>query len=288
MKNFIEYINNLFGIDNQTSATIIITLSVFILGFLMTGLFNSIKTEIKRNSTRKFFKDLLREIARTADKQSRYFQDFSKILNIEHEGQFVLKSTPINLLDNIQKLSLENISDACHNGIRNPFTNKIRRKAFNKIWLHISSLAFWEERQVYELEKFINKFNEHENKRNEELENWRKISDQMMHPTNTQSIPAQAKPYYEEYDRIVYKWQTEGQITHYKKVQDELVDPLRELNRKYKDLPYTLLLNSPLLGVTNSYNNLKTTLDVYSNQYRSQYITYKAASRVISKSIKII
>ena len=282
MERIIDSINKLFNIKNETSATIMITLGVFILGFILTGLVNVFRSYFNRQSIRRLFSDLLLEVSRTALKQSENFKVFAGNLNIEYKDVFKLNKTPINHLDNLSKLSINEFHKAYFTGFENTFKRKIRQKAFNKTWIHISSLSFWEQRQHAELKEFITKFNSYEDKRNEELEAWRKISDQLIYMVQQQGVEGRLKEYFTKYDKIVYGWQSAGQNTHYFVVQRDLIEPLRVLNREYKELPFVLTLTNPLLGVTNYYENLVGLLNVTQRAYYSYYRSYRNSGRLIA------
>lgn len=288
MKIIIEYLNNLFNIDNETSATIVITLTVFILGFIITWFINVLRKYFNRRRTRKLFLDLLKEIARTTLRQSNNFFDFSKKLTIENQDIFELDKSPINHLDNISRLSINSFHEAFFTGPENLCCRIIKQKAFNKIWIHISALSYWEQQYPNDLKEFINKFNNYEDKRNEELENWRKLSDELIFQVRQQGPTGRYLEYFTRYDEIVYGWQTAGQNTHYFTVQTDLIEPLRLLNRDFHDLPVVLVLNNPLLGVTNYYENLISTLRVYNRQFNSLGISYKNSSKMITKGLQIL
>lgn len=288
MRTIIDFINNLFNIQNETSAPIVITLMVFILGFILTGFVNIFKSYLTRRSVRRLFTDLLLEISRTAMKQADYFKDFENRLKIENRDFFKLNKTPINHLDNISKLSINTFHEAYFTGFENICKGKIKQRAFNKTWIHISSLNFWEQRIPNEIKDFITKFNFYEDKRNEELENWRKISDQLIYTVQQQGVEGRLREYFSKYDKIVYGWQVAGQNTHYFVVQRDLIEPLRALNREYKELPFVLTLTNPLLGVTSYYDNLVSLLEVNQKAYHSYYQSYRNAARLISKAAKIL
>lgn len=288
MRTIIDFINNLFNIQNETSAPIIITLIVFILGYILTGIVNIIKSYFTRRSVRRLFSDLLLEIARTAMKQADYFKDFENRLSIENQDFFKLNKTPINHLDNISKLSINTFHEAYFTGFENICKGKIKQRAFNKTWIHISSLTFWEQRIPNEIKEFITKFNFYEDKRNEELENWRKISDQLIYTVQQQGVEGRLREYFSKYDKIVYGWQVAGQNTHYFVVQKDLIEPLRALNREYKELPFVLTLTNPLLGVTAYYDNLVRLLLANQKAYHSYYQSYRNAARLFSKAAKIL
>jgi len=288
MKCIIEYLNELFNIDNETSATIVITLTVFILGFMITWFINALRKFFDRRRTRRLFFDLLKEIDRTALRQSYNFFEFGKKLTIEYQDIFELDKSPINHLDNISHLSINSLHEAFFIGFENLWCRKIRQKAFNKIWIHISALTYWEQQYPNDLKEFINKFNNYEDKRNEELENWRKVSEELIFQVRQQGATGLHLEYFTRYDRIVYGWQTAGQNTHYFTVQRDLIEPLRLLNRDFHDLPVVLVLNNPLLGVTNYYENLVSTLRVYNRQFNSLGISYKNSSKIIAKGLQIL
>jgi len=289
MNTFIEFINSTFNIDNNTSATIVITLTVFLLGFIISWLKNSIKSLLKRNRIKKIFLDLLKEITETASKQSAFFKDFYESLYIENEDKaFRLKRIPINHLENIQKLNINSVYEAFFSGIENIFNKDTKRKAFNKCWLHINSLNYWEYRYPEEIQSFISKFNVYEEKRNDALEKWRVVSQEIFHQATKGEIPKELAEYISRYDKIVYDWQTNGMNTHYYIVQNELIYPLISLNREYKQFHFVLLITNILLEVTNYYEDLVNTINFYREGFKIYYHTYRSSSKVLEKALKIL
>lgn len=180
MRTILEFVNRIFDIDNETSATVIITLTVFILGYFLNWIYRIVKAYNKRKAIRKLISDLLKEISKTSIVQAKHFIEFKNILTIEHFGVFDLKKTPINHLNNIIKIDFITIYDAFFTGLENLFFKKKKRMLFNKIWSHISTLIYWEQQYPKGLEAFIKKFNEYEDNRNENLERWRIVSDQLL------------------------------------------------------------------------------------------------------------
>lgn len=285
MQRLVDYINTVFGIENETSATIVITLIVFILGFLITGIVGAIRRFSQRKVTRNLFISLVEEILKSATRQSKNFHEFTTTLNIENQDSYSLGRYPLNHLDNINNLPFSDFHNAYFNGLENIFCKRKRAKAFNMIWKYLSTLKYFESRYPDELVSFINKFNVYENKRNEEIEKWRQILDNLLFETNNKQLPPRLKEYMESLDEIVFNWQNNSKNTHYHIVQLELVKPLRKLNKDYKDIPYTLHFNTPLLGITQYYNNMVSVLLVYSKIFKSYYYTYRSASKLLSASL---
>ena len=74
--NILEFINELFGIKNETSAPILITLLVFITGGIIGFVYNRIKSFRQRKDLREIFRVMLNEIINDCGIKERQTKKF--------------------------------------------------------------------------------------------------------------------------------------------------------------------------------------------------------------------
>lgn len=269
-----ELVNNFFGIGNETSAPIIITIFVFALGIIINYLINLSEKIIKRNSTRKLFYEMLKEISRTTLSQAEIFKNFTKKLNIEYEDTFILKRQNINHLSNLNKLNFDTIHDSFFTGVENYFVFRHDREEFNKVWSEISNLTYWENQYRNDLDKFIDKFNEYENKRNDLLDTFKKTHDSIMINLKQTGTNERIDEYLVKFLKIIQDYQTVPNATHHFKAQNHFVLPLRKLYKEYMDFSFSIILNNHLLEASFYYDSLEKLLKVNEDLFESYSSLY--------------
>lgn len=90
-----ETINRLFRVQSQTSATIIISLSIFILGFAFTELIKGLGRISKRKTIKKMFFQCLDNLILQISTQGKSYASFSETFNLrsaESGSQYSLQT----------------------------------------------------------------------------------------------------------------------------------------------------------------------------------------------------
>lgn len=157
MRPFIEFVNNSFGIDNNTSSTIIITLMVFAAGFIITGSAKLYSNSRSRKLYRAVFKNMIEEISKSSFLQSSAFLKFKEGLSIENSDLPPLDPENISLLQNFIKIPFETFYDAYFKGVR------IRKRMlniedFNKIFSITETLTNSESNYRNDVNEFNTRF----------------------------------------------------------------------------------------------------------------------------------
>jgi len=280
-----KLINELFGINNDTSAPIIITLIVFLSGYLIAYFIKFITGILNRRSQRKLFYELLDEIASCTLVQAKNFEKFVKTLEITFESGFELEREDINHLSNLNKLNFESIHKAFFTGIENWVFYRHSRNEFNKVWSGISKLNYWETIYYDEVNKFINKFNVYENKRNELLDKFRVMYDTYNQSINGVKVTKEFRDYFVELQEKVKKWSKIPNFIHYHIAQVNLVLPVIEHNNNHPEFEISLQLNNVLLEVSYYYENLKNLLETYKKLFQSYEKIYSGIGNTIKRYI---
>lgn len=272
------FLQEVFSIDANTSATILISILVFVIGLIITWFGNSLKNFLKRKRRRKQFRLLIESISNGAIKQAKNFSSSLPTFKIDYIGYFTLKNSVISQLDNIDKINLEVFFEAYFSGIENLLSNSKKRKAFNRTWGHFYHLKKIETRYTEQLQSFISKFNKTEDLRNESLDIFFNSIKTILQQVNNANFPPDLRQYVMRVDRVFVAWQTldEENRTHYFVVNQNIVEPIFEINKDFiNDYSDVLNINNQLLLVKYHYENMENqikhfykTIDDYSGFYR--------------------
>lgn len=132
VKNFIDWGSCFFGIDNNTFATLLITLSILILSKIIDFIYSFIKLLFEIRNTKKTTIRALKSLIKSIEQQGKYFYDFQLLLTFKNEEK------PFNL-----------------SYVSMPHTQIIKDIGYRKI---LNSFLFWKirsEKMIKRIERII-------------------------------------------------------------------------------------------------------------------------------------
>lgn len=278
-----------FNIDPNTSATIIISLSVFIVGFLFQQLFQSISFYIQRKRTRNIFEIVVKKFIEQVNVQSKVYSKSAKTFVFDRDTSFQFRKATIFTSQSVNQIGYQNIYNAYFSGFENliKFNKTLKLKAFNKIWSCIISVDFWLDKSFKGVDMFPSKYNGFNDNRAEALENYRKFLDPLMASFDGKEIPKGVAIYISEIDRINIEWQKSRNRLRPDKIHRKLILPLRIYNRKNIN-PISVEMNSFLLDATRHYINQSYILKMEKLQQETYSKSFNFYSKISSKAIDIL
>lgn len=284
-----EYLNKSFNIDYNNSATIIITVFIFLCGLIFQLFFNYIKIYYSKKRTRKFFKYSVNEFHKKVSNQADEYKRISKSLKFNSDYSFDFKRTTISSIGIFQTLNQEKTFDSYFVGFDRSLkcNRKLKLKAFNKVWGAINSVEFWHDNSFSNREQFISKYNLLNDKRNTSIEKLRQLLEVELFKYNKKSTDA-VSDYIKKYDLIFQNWQTLNDRTRPDIIHRQLILRIRILNRKYQHFELVDLTNNLLLEASFNYLELRTLLRITSDEFLHHYFTFKESATISKKGIVIL
>jgi hypothetical protein len=194
-------------------------------------------------------------------------------------------------LSSFSEIGYHKTYEAHFNGIENLFKCKREKKLelFNKSWEIIHSINEWRERSSSSLKDFEANCNRLNERRNDAIEEHRKLIDRLISSVNGKNIPQPIAEYIHEVDEIHINWQNTEDRTRPDILHRRLVLPLRILNRKNTEIPLAIRMNDNLMKVTMEYQNQSNLLRSYKKQFFRYYALFNAYSKqinLVSRGIK--
>lgn len=288
MTGLMEFINTLFGIDNSTSAPILITLIVFIGGLLINWIYMLLNNIISRNNVKGLVKNMICEIIKSCDLQSKNFDEFVEEIKMQNSEIFSLKVSQINSLDSFNRLEYKLVYESYFSGWKKLFAKK-RLKAFNKMWAMISKLNYWDPKYIQNLTDYNSNYNRHLNKWNESMDSFRRLSAALKQNVNGgKPVDKRLRPYVQLFNEILVRWQEKDDYTHPANVSEFLVEPLLDLNKDFEDSPFVIELDNYLLDLKLHYINLSKVVSANKSLFISHKYTYQNAARILKVCLKIL
>lgn len=283
MIDILEHIQQVFGINVDTAATIIITLIVFITGQLLLYITNFIKRFFERRSIKKLFIKVLEAAIRTIRKQEESYIGVINNMTFENLPNLTQKRSEFYHLDLLKELSYPKIHSSFFSGLGNILRTKanLKSKAFVKSWEVMNGLDFWTQQGYDQINFYADKYNEHDKLRSNAMKGLRQYVDKMALAVDGKKVDKLTH----EYLTAFYETDTEWKKTMDRRphvVHRKLVLPMRILNRKYRNLSVTQDLNNYLLEATFQYECMSKAL----KKGRDQYNIYARNSRYFYRSLE--
>lgn len=285
----------MFGIDNEISAPILISLIVFIIGGIGRLVVNSFINYVTRHQVRISFRNIIAEILLKSKTKVKHVNEFRDSLAIDLNDNWRLKSTRTTYLELAFNQDLNLIYKSFIALFKFRLKRKLRQKAFNKVWSILETLKFNEDRIIKDFEYFATTFRKYEASFYKNLEDLRQENDELMHPyigtkINNSDFPENVFNYIVERDKIFGGWQKIDEKIRRQRfvVYENLVNPLYQLNLKNQQIHWTIKQNTILLAAIHEYEQMTNLLTVNRRIFQNHSIIYKTADRTLSKCYDLL
>lgn len=285
-----SYIESIFGVDSNTSATIIITLLVFLIGIIVQRFFLLLNMYFERRKIRKFIKISFAEFEAQVRKQSKEYEKSAETFTFDKETNFEFKRATISTLSSLNSIGYIRTYEAFFNGFENIIKCRLglKLKAFNKLYDSVKSVEFWHEKSFNESSGFIDKYNSFNERRNSALDKHRRFLDPIMFSIKGKDIPIDIVKYLQKVDQYHFDWQKLKDRTRPNIIHEQLVEKLLNLNRENQDIEIAVRMNDNLLVASIEFQNQKSLLKAQKEQLQSYARSFRQYYRLCKEVGKII
>jgi len=289
----LEYINEIFGIGNEVSAPILITILVFITGGLLSFIYYIITAYVQRKDLREIYLVMIKNIISDCKIKEKQTKRFFPTLTTEHKGNWSLSFMRINYLNTVFELNFNEVFKAFESAARFSCSKRLKQKAFHKIYSNLDNVKYFETFIKPDIENFITDFNNHHIKYKDSISKFNQIMDKLRFDLNGIAITKGNSPI-EDYaiitDKVWRKWLEldKTERVHYKTTYKMLVEPTLVINRKEFKLPFTLEMNEYLMDCQIQYIEMENILKRAYLTFKNHNNNYRDTSRILTKCIKIL
>lgn len=285
---FQKFIEDAFNIDSNTSATIIITILVFVLGYIITSLAKGTSKFFLRQANRKLFIKNLETLITSLRKRQEVLQEQLKHLEIER-----ITVVPLAKIQFFQaqilysmgyKTSFECFFIGFENVLRWRKNKKLRNKAFVKVWENMANIEFWENNmyeQIEPIQKEINRINETMGR---PLTEMRIYYTELFEKLKVPDVSTEERQFITSLQNIVSEWAKKENCQHGYIVNEFLSKKIKELCNNYEFLSTARQLRNFAMDASHWFTNLT---NVVLNLQRSLK-QYEYALSYFSRSTKKI
>lgn len=291
-----EIIERIFNISHDASATLIITLAIFILGYIITAIASTTTRYFERKSNRKIFLENLKNLNNPLKRQQRAFLDTINSLNIVTNSPWEYSRVDFFQIPFVREMSYKEGFKSFFFGFENRFafwrSKKLRRRAYNKTWENLNNIQYWSDRALNDFYPTLEKLNQLGEKRNLALNQLRQMWEQLF--LVAKNDPTRFNQYEFEYLKQLNKT-----IAVYQKIpgkqrvfpfttQRKLILPIRILNRRYQTLPLVREVNDKAYEVSVHYHEMELLVRHTRMQYEEYYHAFRRIQKTTEMIVKIL
>lgn len=286
INNIQEWVVSTFGIDRNTSATILITLFVFVAGLFITLLFDAVKAGMIRRMRRRIVLLNIKDFIKEVGVQSGSYQKFQMQVTAMGDKTLAFLRSDISQISALKEVGYENMFSAFFPGFG--FLNsKMRLRAFSKLWQIIEVISYWQARSFKDYEDFLIQYNQFNDKRNEALSGYLRFIEPILLEAHGQMIDATLSSFLNKVQAIHSNWQKQKSRRVPGIAHTTLVRPLLDLNKEYKN-SIVLEMNRFLLASSLHYENIKNLKQNTADQFFFYFILFKAKRKLLHKIQEIL
>lgn len=280
-----KIIEHFFGVNHDVSATIILTITVFVLGYLLNGLGNLGKKYFERRSTRKMVIASLKELKPTLDELAVLLGNF--VVKVKHEPQsawsieYFLHYHPTAIKEIGYKSCFECFFFGIENAIK--FNSIHRRKNFSNMWTLLNGVDFMEKKIVSDFDNMSEKYKSAVKAKAEALSDLGRSFREFLSDPNNLS----AENYISELKPILGSWFSKPEtikLDHFY-THRQLVLKTRILNRKFQNEVDTQLIEKNCLRMSYCYVQVYEIINHTVNEYKRNIDYLDNSSKLINQII---
>ncbi len=244
-----EFLNRAFHIDNNTSATIIITIVVFGLGQILISIVKLINSESNKVQTRALFSEGLEALIRASKIQARVYREVSDKISLDLALMPGFTKVSYNVTRILEELEFRDVYSAYNSSlVKNQFIKKIRRKAINKAYYIQANVAYINDMAYKQFADYLNNLNSAAKEKNTAVFELMKY----MNDLDGKQVPLDNKEFAEGLSKIWSDDNFSGEKSA-RQFNRAVIIPLRLHTRKFKHLPLAKDVQERLMMVSYHY-----------------------------------
>lgn len=284
MRQIIEYFKG-WGVDANTTATILLTLLTFSLGLLFTWIAGQLKALKEKRSYKKSLVYILKDFSKACVKQHKTVIQSLEKAGLKKGNDFIINYVPIGTLDYLNRLDFNIFLINFE-----PFLfKKNYSKAISKLFELIAQIKVQNETIAEYSKLLFETYKKHEKQFYENVDELRRIHDELGVQLNgTPMQKDKGGDLIQGYFKVFGDWQANGEKTDIASEYEEIVLKTLQLNRLHSNIPLILTTNELALKADAAYLNIEKIDKMLFQKFKDFAHFHKRASKLTNLIITII
>jgi hypothetical protein len=286
VNNIENYIIKVLGADKNTAATIITTLTIFLLSQLLVGGVRIIKSYFERKKYRNSILFIIDDFAKSCQKQYKTVTKSIPTISSDTESNIIVNTIALNSISYLNNLDLYN------------FTKKFKRiipaknysKSVSILFSILSQIKVLNESENAIFEKFTIEYRKYLDLYYEGISKLSAICVEFSVLYQNKKVVNREFEYIAKYIDIFQRWDENGQKKQYKFTYTLIVQEIDQLNKQYNDVllvlrtyQYTTICYRGYINMINGETHIENSLKHFAHAHRRASILI---SKVILPNLK--
>jgi hypothetical protein len=280
--------HQLFNVDDNTSATIIITLLVFLLGYLANALVKDIEKYKQRKANRIILLKTLQSLIVSLKKRREGAAEQIPHFTMENLSRVAAVRIQFFQMSILQSMGFKTAFESFFYGVENmvifPKKRRLKSKAFIKLWENMSNIDFWEGEMHRMLEPGLVEINRINELLAKPLELLRIQYTELFYKFPTGVFNDAEKSFIQQLHIIQTKWNEIPKGYQVYISNTFLVKPIKTLCDKYEGLSIARELRNIVMDADYYYGNLEVVVE----NLHLTFVSYQYSLSYFSRSTKAI
>ena len=287
----VDLINNYFGIGNDVSVPIVVSLIVFVLGTFFQVVYKYIVRLLDRKNQRSVFKSILKDTIRLVRaSENNTFDLRSKIRFDYSDANWDFKHTPIYTIDS----DTFNVNYAkVYSSFKRTFifcNKKLKREAFRKIWEIFSLLKFIDGKKADDFHQMVDRYNAYKREYDSNIQRYKDQFDDFAIKNRGVKVK-NVDEMVGLLDEVWKKWEEgpEDTRTHVCTTYFNVIKPSYDIIRnEHFETAKLLGFDKPIVECMQAQIQIDSLLKSYNSLLWNDYIIYRSSRRLLKKINNII
>ena len=268
-----------FGVDANTTATLLISILTFALGFLITWFGGQIKKYFERKHYRASMLQILKDFSEACKKQNKVVSNSLDTASLTHGKDFIISFVPVGTLDYLNRIDWVEFIKNFKEPIFQCGSTINYAKALSKLIELVAHIKILNIKIEENRKMLFSAYQRAEIKFQENVDALRKFNDLLaLKYTSNPSPELIIEKYDKKYFGVFNKWVEDGLKTEPINLQHGIVKPILALNQAFVGLPETFETNNFALSADVAFMNIEKvdrglteSLEAYSRSHRRAY-----------------
>jgi len=274
----------LWGISIDVIFTTVITISIFIFGYLLNRLYDYRK-EIKRlNELEEYFYSLFELLKQPINKQIKNLKEMADNIEDKKKNQFGCK------LD--VDFDASNLLNITHSDLHKIFVVRKKGGVETKTE-HFSSMAntlnyinFLRENIFVDYQNYNNSFNQYAKIWTESCQSIITRYDTFCHINKKEKTPLSNDNFLYDLDRLIFNWNQYEDSKNIYVTQEYFIIPLKKLCKQHHQDERANTILQLVVAAKTSFESIESTKNIYIDQYKENAATLKSKFESFESAVK--
>jgi hypothetical protein len=256
---FQKFLERLFHIDSNTSATIIITFLIFFLGYLVATSVRLVGKYFERRAKRKIFIGTLKTLIESLKKREETLATQLHYSQISNASDVVIAKIQFFQFDILSSIGYTTTFQSFFYGVENflKCNKQLRTKAFIKVWENLANIQFWDQDMYEKMPPFRDEINRLNENMGESLQKYRHMYEDLFDQYQKGGGSVQERKFIEKIGAIVTSWQKLEDRRSAFNVNEFLSKPLTKLCTEFDSISVARELRKLTMNASVWYDNIE-------------------------------